>query len=200
MIRSTKHAYIVEGYMDLLTMVQHGYTDVVAPAGTSLTEAQARLIKQFASSVTILFDGDDAGQRATLRSIDVLLAAGLDVFTITLPKEMDPDSYLRSQGKDAFDTYLSSERRSFLSFKSNALEKELGSTPQAKAEGINELLRSIQLVPDEIAQRMLIQTSSKELKIPEELLHRRFAQLRTPLSSKSDPTPLFARYTSSTPK
>ena len=85
-IRASKHAYIVEGYTDLLSMVQHGYTDVVAPAGTSLTEAQARSLKQFASSVTILFDGDNAGQNATLRSIDTLLAAGLDVFTVTLPR------------------------------------------------------------------------------------------------------------------
>ena len=98
---------------------------------------------------------------------------------------MDPDSYLYNHGRDAFAAYIASERSSFISFKRRLLEKKFGSTPQAEAEAIKDLLLSIQLVPDELAQYTLIKASSKELKIPEELLHQRFAQLHSTSSSKS---------------
>ena len=186
-IRSTQDVYIVEGYMDLLTMARYGYNNVVAVAGTSLTEAQARLLKRFATSVTILFDGDSAGQQATLRSIDTLLSVGLNVSAASLPKEMDPDSFLRTRGKDTFDTYIQSERRSFISFKKKYLQETLGRKPHAEAETIRSILHSIQLIPDELTQYTLIKACSKELNVPEELLRRHLSKPTTNVPSESQP-------------
>ena len=186
-IRKTTHAYLVEGYMDVLSMVQSGYEETIAIAGTALTESQARLLARFASSVTLLFDGDSAGHRAALRAIDLLLGTGIDVFVLPLPDGSDPDSFLRKEGKEGFDEYAKKKRVSFLSFKRSQLQaKDL--SPQAEARSVRELLGSIALIPDEIAQYTLLHQCSKELQIPEDILRKTFLELRRP-SPQNEPPP-----------
>lgn len=175
-LRSAQHVYIVEGYTDVLAMVQHGYKETVAVAGTALTETQARLLKRFVPAVTLLFDGDSAGRSAALRAIDTLLSASLDVSVVPLPKGEDPDHFLCKKGKKVFDDYLSSHGCSFLRFKYQQLQAETSHQPQAEAQIIHGLLKSIALVPDELARHMLMRHCSQEVGLSESVLWRNFKE------------------------
>ncbi len=189
-MRKAKHAYLVEGYMDVLAMAQAGYADVVAVAGTSLTEEQARLLRRFVDTVTLLFDGDAAGSQATLRAIDVLLAVGLDVLVVSLPEGKDPDSLLRETTKDAFATYLQDQKEAFLTFKWRTLRTQSKeTTPIAQPKAVNSLLQSIALVPDELAQHVLIKQCSKEVEIPADLLLKNLLSLQQKTPTTAPPSP-----------
>ena len=186
-LRSKKHAYLVEGYIDVIAMAQSGYEETVGVAGTSLTEAQAQLLHRFVSSVTVLFDNDTAGISATLRAIDILLSAGLEVYVVLLPKDKDPDSYLRSEGATALSDYIRTHKQSFLSFKHNYLLSQEDNSPQLEARTTRSVLESIAVVPDELAQYAFIRHYSQQSKMPEALLWQTFSNIQRKPKHSSHP-------------
>jgi len=147
-IQKKENAYLVEGYIDLLTLVQSGIEEVVASSGTALTQRQARLLGRISPKVTLLYDGDEAGQKAALRGVDILLETDINVFVVTLPEGEDPDSYCRKLGAAAFQEYLHSEARDFLRFKTSLLMAQSGDDPLKKAEMLRELASTIACVSD----------------------------------------------------
>jgi DNA primase len=147
-IQKKENAYLVEGYIDLLTLVQSGIEEVVASSGTALTQRQARLLSRMSPKVTLLYDGDEAGQKAALRGVDILLESDINVFVVTLPEGEDPDSYCRKLGANAFREFLHSEARDFLRFKTSLLIAESGGDPLKKAEMLRELATTIACIYD----------------------------------------------------
>ena len=178
-LRATNHAYLVEGYVDVLAMAQAGHENVVAVAGTALGAEQVRLLGRFVDSVTLLFDGDQAGQQATMRAIDLLLEGGLDVFVAPLEDGKDPASCLEKMGKATFDHYLLKNKQSFLTYKRLSLQKQSEDAPFAQSKVISTLLESISRVPSTLTQHLLLRKCSEEVGVPEELLMHTFDKLKS---------------------
>lgn len=169
-IRNKENCYLVEGYTDVISLHQHGVKNVVASSGTALTKEQIRLIKRYSKVVTVLYDGDAAGIRASLRGIDLILEEGLDVKAVTFPEGEDPDSYIRAIGGEAFQEYLTSNAKDFITFKTNLFLSEAKNDPLKKAEVINEVIESIAKVPDAIKRSVFFKECSQLLDIDESLL------------------------------
>jgi DNA primase len=140
--------YLVEGYTDVISMHQAGVENVVASSGTSLTENQIKLIKRFTDNVCVLYDGDAAGIKASLRGIDMLLEGGLNVKTVLFPDGEDPDSYCQKEGPVGFAAFLEDNKKDFILFKSSLLADEAGNDPVKKAQLIREIVESISKIPD----------------------------------------------------
>ena len=162
--------YLVEGYTDVISLHQAGITNVVASSGTSLTEEQVRLIKRYSPVVTILYDGDAAGMKASLRGIDLVLKEGLNVKVVTFPEGEDPDSFAKSHSSSEVATHLKDTAQDFLVFKSALLMAEVGDDPVKKAASIHEIVESIALVPDQVLRSLYIQQCSRMLAINEQAL------------------------------
>lgn len=161
------NCYLVEGYTDVISLYQAGIHNVVASSGTSLTSDQVRLIKRYTSNITILYDGDPAGIKASFRGIDIILEAGLNVKVILFPEGEDPDSYARSVNKEALKVYLEEERVDFIVFKSRVLQKEAGDDPVKKTALVRDILESIALVQDSILRSFYIRECSRLLDVEE---------------------------------
>lgn len=166
-IRKQDAVYLVEGYTDVISMHQSGVENVVASSGTSLTEGQIRLIKRFTENVTVLFDGDAAGIKASIRGIDMLLEQGLNVRVLTFPDGDDPDSYSQKVGSDAFKNYLETQRQDFIAFKVNLLLADAGNDPIKKAELTKSLAESLSKIPDNTKRSEYVSKSSRILGIDE---------------------------------
>ena len=162
--------YLVEGYTDVISLHQAGITNVVASSGTSLTEEQVRLIKRYAPVVTILYDGDAAGMKASLRGIDLVLKEGLNVKVVTFPEGEDPDSFAKSHSSSEVSAYLAGNAQDFLVFKSALLMAEVGADPVKKAASIHEIVESIALVPDHVLRSLYIQQCARLLAVNEQAL------------------------------
>lgn len=169
-IRSEDACLLVEGYTDVLSLHQAGIKNVVASSGTSLTEGQIQLIKRFTNQLTILYDGDPAGVKASLRGIDLVLEKGLDVRVVLLPEGEDPDSYVRKLGGEAFRAFLKEHSRDFILFKTELQLGESGDDPSRRASVIRDIVQSIIKVPDRIKRELFYQQSAKLLGIQEEVL------------------------------
>jgi DNA primase len=169
--------YLVEGYTDVISLFSSGIENVVASSGTSLTEEQIKLISRFSENITVLFDGDAAGIKASLRGIDMLLRHGLKVKVVLLPDGEDPDSFARSHNADELRKYLDSAEQDFLSFKVNLLSEGVDD-PIKKAEVIHEIVNSISVIPDLITRNVYVQKSSKILGIEEKVLSTEIARNR----------------------
>ncbi|MFM8349088.1 MAG: DNA primase, partial [Bacteroidota bacterium] len=169
-IRQKENCYLVEGYMDVIAMHQAGIENVVASSGTALTEEQVKLIKRFSDNVTLLFDGDEAGIRAAIRGIDLLLSGGLNVKLVLLPDGHDPDSYSRSTGSAALQDYLRDNARDFISFIASLYAKDSAGDPIRKAESIREIVKSIAKVPDGIKRSVYTSETARLLEVPEPVL------------------------------
>ena len=169
-IRQHDNCYLVEGYTDVISLHQSGVENVVSSSGTALTDEQIKLIRRFTENVTVLFDGDAAGIKAALRGIDLILKGGLNVRVVLFPDGEDPDSYSRKVGTTAFQEFLQSERKDFISFKADLFASEAGSDPIRKAESIREIVTSIALIPDPVKRSVYIQETSTLLKISEAVL------------------------------
>ncbi|MDZ4716204.1 MAG: DNA primase [Cytophagales bacterium] len=169
-IRQHDNCYLVEGYTDVLSMHQADVENVVSSSGTALTDEQIRLIRRFTENVTVLFDGDQAGIKAALRGIDLILKGGLNVRVVPLPDAEDPDSYSRKVGTSAFHAYLKEHSQDFISFKSGIFAREAGNDPIRKAESIKEIVGSIALIPDPVKRSVYLQETSNQLKIGEQVL------------------------------
>ncbi|NJL12210.1 MAG: DNA primase [Microscillaceae bacterium] len=171
-IREQNNCYLVEGYTDVISLHQAGIENVVASSGTALTEAQIRLMKRFCHQVTVLYDGDAAGLKASQRGIDLILAQGLDVRVVLFPEGQDPDSYVHKIGPTAFGEFLHRESQDFITYKASLLQQEARHDPLRKAETIREVVQSIVLIPDEIKRRVFFQACSRILDIDEATLIR----------------------------
>jgi DNA primase len=169
-IRQNDFVYLVEGYTDVISMHQSGVENVVASSGTSLTENQIRLIKRHTDNVTVLYDGDAAGIKASLRGIDMLLEQGLNVKVLLFPDGDDPDSYSKKVGSDQFQQYLQTETRDFILFKVNLLMKDAEHDPLKKAQVTRDIVESISKIPDGIKRMAFIRECAALLDMNEQLL------------------------------
>ncbi len=162
--------YLVEGYTDVISLHQAGIANVVASSGTSLTEEQVRLIKRYAPTVSILYDGDAAGMKASLRGIDLILKEGLNVKVVTFPEGEDPDSYAKKHSSSEVSDHLTRNAQDFLVFKATLLMQDVGDDPVKKAAAIHEIVESIALVPDLVLRSLYVQQCSRLLQINEQAL------------------------------
>ncbi|MCB0787653.1 MAG: toprim domain-containing protein, partial [Flavobacteriales bacterium] len=155
---------------DVISLHQAGISNVVASSGTSLTEEQVRLIKRYAPTVAILYDGDAAGMKASLRGIDLVLKEGLNVKVVTFPEGEDPDSFARKHSSSEVSARLTATAQDFLVFKADLLMQEVGDDPVKKAAAIHEIVESVALVPDLVLRSLYIQQCSRLLQINEQAL------------------------------
>lgn len=160
-------AYMVEGYADVISLHQAGITNVVSSSGTSLTEDQIRLISHFTKNITLLYDGDPAGIKASLRGIDMVLSKDMNVRVVLLPDGQDPDDFARTHTTQEILSYLKDNAVDFITFKTNLLLAEAGNDPMRRAELIDNILTSISVIPDEIKRAVYVQECSRLLDIPE---------------------------------
>ncbi|MBX2985675.1 MAG: DNA primase [Bacteroidia bacterium] len=160
-IKRTDSCILVEGYADVISMSQAGIENVVASSGTSLTLEQARLIARFTQNVIILYDGDSAGIKASLRGINILLEQGLNVRVVTLDEGEDPDSFARKHDFDTINAYLKDNTKDFIKFKAQLLYQDAGEDPIRKAEANAEIIRSIAIVPDPLKRAQFVQEFAK---------------------------------------
>ncbi len=177
-ILKSDKCFLVEGYTDVISLHQSGIENVVASSGTSLTINQIRLIKRFTHNITILYDGDEAGIKASLRGIDLLLEEGLNVRVVLLPDGEDPDSFARKNNSQAFTGFILTHEADFISFKTNLLKKEAESDPIKRAGLISEIVRTISVIPESIARSVYIRECSKLLDVDEKILYAETARLR----------------------
>jgi DNA primase len=177
-ILKSDKCFLVEGYTDVISLHQSGIENVVASSGTSLTINQIRLIKRFTHNITILYDGDDAGIKASLRGIDLLLEEGLNVRVVLLPNGEDPDSFARKNNSQAFAGFILAHESDFISFKTNLLKKEAESDPIKRAGLISEIVRTISVIPESIVRSVYIRECSKLLDVDEKILYAETARLR----------------------
>ena len=162
--------YMVEGYTDVLSMHMVGVENTVASSGTSLTVDQIRLVKRFTKNLTILYDGDAAGIKASLRGIDLVIEQGLNVKIVLLPEGEDPDSYSKALKKDEFTKFLTENETDFISFKARLLLKESKNDLAQKARLINDIVLTISKINDEVARSLYIQECSTILGVDENVL------------------------------
>jgi DNA primase len=169
-IRADDLCYLVEGYTDVVSLHQWGIKNVVASSGTSLTEEQIKLIYRYTKNVTILFDGDAAGIKASMRGIDMLLQGNLNVRAVRFPQGEDPDSYARKLSPTAYKEFLSKESSDFIVFKTSVLMNDVKSDPGKKADTIREIVASIAKIPDPIKREVYIKECGVLLGIDEGVL------------------------------
>ena len=176
-IASKDNCYLVEGYTDVIQMYQAGIKNVVASSGTALTPDQIRLINRLTKNITVLFDGDAAGMRASLRGIDLILEAGMNVRVCTFPDGDDPDSFARKTPIDELQHYLKDNATDFIRFKANLLMKDAGNDPIKKADVIRDIVVSISKVPDHIQREVYVQECASIMDISEDVLFSTLAQI-----------------------
>lgn len=170
--------YLVEGYLDVLSMHQLGITNVVASSGTSLTVPQIRLIKKFTDNVTLMYDGDAAGIHAALRGIGLILKEGLNVRVVLLPDGDDPDSYSQKHNLEEVQAFLQANEQDFIEYKTDLLLGQSGNDPLKKAELINDIADTIALIPDQIKRAVYVQSAAVKFGINEDALYARILNTR----------------------
>lgn len=176
-IAKEDNCILVEGYTDVIQMHQAGIENVVASSGTALTPDQIRLIQRLTQNVTVLFDGDAAGMRASLRGIDLILETGMNVRVCALPEGEDPDSLARKLPVSELQEFLQNEAVDFIRFKANLLMQETKNDPIEKANVIRDMVGSISKIPDRIQQEIYVQECARIMDISEEVLFSTLAQI-----------------------
>jgi DNA primase len=171
-IREKEFAILVEGYADLLSVFQAGIENVVASSGTALTEGQIQLVGRYAKSITLVYDADSAGSKATLRGVDLVLEGGFDVKVAELPPGEDPDSFVRKNGRKGFEDLLGSAV-SFLDFKARVFKEEgLLDTPEGRTKAVRSIVMTIARMPDELKRNIFVKSISERYDIYESVLFR----------------------------
>jgi len=196
-IRQKENCFLVEGYTDVISLHQAGIENVVASSGTSLTVEQIRLIGRFTDNITVLYDGDSAGIKASLRGIDLILEEGLNVKAVVFPEGDDPDSFIRKVGGEAFTRYVEQSQKDFIRFKTEISLADVGEDAVKKAELIESLVASITRIPNPVKRQIFYQEVARLLNIDEHILINEgnkltAGQLRTPQKSdggKINPAP-----------
>lgn len=182
------NCYLVEGYTDVISMHQAGIVNVVSSSGTSLTHGQIKLIRRYTQNVTILYDGDAAGIKASFRGIDLLLEEGLNVRVVLFPDGDDPDSYSKKVSSEALDQYIKSNMKDFVSFKAEILLGENGAQdPIQRSKLIHDIVHSISLIPDEISRSVYTQEIAKRFEIDINIIQQELFKLRRNQLSKQQP-------------
>ena len=161
---------LVEGYTDVMAMHQGGLENVVSSSGTALTEGQIKLVRRYTKNVTVLFDGDEAGIRASLRGVDLLLAEGMNVQVVLFPDGDDPDSFSKKVSPEELKRHISEEAKDFVAFKMELLSQQAGQDPVKRAEMIHSVMESIAAIPDGIQQGVYLKLASEELGMSEDKL------------------------------
>lgn len=169
-IRDLDNCFLVEGYTDVVSLHQSGIENVVASSGTSLTIEQIKAIARFSKNITILYDGDPAGIKASLRGIDMILEEGLNVKVVLFPDGHDPDSYVREVGTTKFIDYVEASKKDFIVFKTDLLLKDINNDPIKKADLIKDILESIAKIPDQIKASLFVRECSTLLEMEERIL------------------------------
>ena len=170
-IRHHENCYLVEGYTDVISLHQHGVENVVSSSGTSLTENQIKLIHRHTENVTVLFDGDAAGIRASIRGIDMILQQGMNVKAVVFPDGEDPDSYSRKLGAMGFQEFLKENAEDFIHFKTKLLLDGREKDPIKKAETITHIISSLAIIPDQVKRAVYMKETSNLLGLEEQLLY-----------------------------
>lgn len=178
--------YLVEGYTDVISMYQSGVQNVVSSSGTALTSAQIRLIHRFTNNITVLYDGDLAGIKASIRGIDMLLEEGMNVKVCLLPDGDDPDSFAQKHSGEDFRTFIEQNQKDFIQFKTDLLLEEAGKDPIKKAELITNIVKSISVIPEDIVRDVYVKQCSEQLNVGERLLVNEVAKLREEKRNKSN--------------
>ena len=178
--------FLVEGYTDVISMHQSGIENVVASSGTALTYQQIRLIHRFTNNITLLYDGDMAGIKASLKGIDLLLEEGMNIKVCLLPDGDDPDSFARKHNSTQFQEFISNNETDFLRFKTNLLIEEAGKDPIKRAELINSIVQSISVIPEAIIRDVYIKECGQLLHIEDKLLVGEVAKKREANAEKSN--------------
>lgn len=176
-IAKEDNCYLVEGYTDVIQMYQRGITNVVSSSGTALSPDQIRLISRLTKNITLLFDGDEAGLRAAIRGVDIILEQGMNVQICTFPEGEDPDSFAQKNSLADIQKYFAENSKDFISFKASLLADEMRDNPVKRAETIREVVESIAKIPDLIKQELYIQDTARILDISEEVLFSTLAQI-----------------------
>ncbi len=181
------NCYLVEGYTDVISMHQAGVENVVASSGTSLTVEQIKLIHRFTKNITILYDGDFAGIKASFRGIDLILEEGMNVRVLLFPDGDDPDSYSKKVTSEEFINFIKSNSKDFISFKTNLLYKEVENDPIKRAELIKDIVESISVIPDAINRSVYVKECSKIMDISEQILQTEVNKLIRKKANKQLP-------------
>lgn len=177
-IVSDERCFLVEGYTDVISMHQAGIENVVASSGTALTTDQIRLIKRFTPNVTIIYDGDEAGIKASFRGIDMILEEGMNVKVVMLPEGEDPDSFAQSHSSSEFLEYIRHSEKDFISFKTELLLAEAQHDPIKRAQLITDIVRSVSVIPDGIMRSVFLKESSLILGVEEQVLYNEVNKIR----------------------
>ena len=188
-IAKEDNCYLVEGYTDVIQMHQRGLSNVVASSGTALTPEQIRLVNRLTKNMTLLFDGDDAGIRASLRGVDLILEQGMNVRICTFPQGEDPDSFARNNSLDALQDYLAKNTTDFINFKASLLAKEAANDPIKKSETVRDMVQSIAKIPDHIKQEVYLKECSRIMDISQEVLFSTLAQILRKNRNDAQKTP-----------
>jgi DNA primase len=177
-ITQEDRCYLVEGYTDVMSLHEANVENVVASSGTSLTQEQVRLIKRFTQNITILYDGDAAGIKASIRGIDLVLEEGMNVKIVLLPENEDPDSYSKKVSNEEFHAYLREHETDFIRFKTQLLLSESNNDPVKRAELIRDVVKSIAVIPETITRTVYIKECSTVLEVSEPILYHEVNKLR----------------------
>ncbi len=177
--------YMVEGYTDVISLYQAGIENVVASSGTSLTVNQIKLVKRFSKNLTILYDGDAAGIKASLRGIDLVLQEGMNVKVLLLPEGEDPDSFSKSMVSDALKEYIDKNETDFITFKTKLLLDDTKNDPIKKAGLISDIVKSIAVIPDKIVRAVYVKACSELLEIKEAILYEEISRINYKADEKT---------------
>lgn len=172
------NCYLVEGYTDVISLAQAGVENVVASSGTALTKDQIKLIQRYTQNITVLYDGDAAGIKASFRGIDLILEAGMNVKVLLFPDGEDPDSYAKKVGSDELQKYIDDNEKDFVNFKTQVLLESTGDDPIKRANLIKEIVSSIALIPDSITRSIYIKETAEQFQMKEQTLVNELNKIR----------------------
>ena len=175
---------LVEGYTDVISMHQAGSENVVASSGTSLTVGQISLIKRFTDKIIVIYDGDAAGIKASIRGIDMILQQGMKVEVVLLPPEDDPDSFAKAHTREEIEEFIASNKCDFITFKTNLLLKEIDNDPYRRSQLINDIIESVSMIPDQIERNVYVGQVATRFDIKEDSIFQKIRQLRTRRNSQ----------------
>ncbi len=177
-ISKADKCFIVEGYADVISMHQAGFKNVIASSGTALTEGHIHAIRRFTNNVTEMFDGDEAGIKAAIRGVDMLLKEGLSIKVLPLPPEDDPDTFVRAHSHTEVEEYIAAHEADFINFKSSVVLKDAQNDPIKRTAAITDVVKSIALIPDEIARMVYAKECSTLFGFDEQTILRQIKQYR----------------------
>jgi len=169
---------LCEGYTDVISMHQAGIENVVSSSGTSLTKEQVKLVKRYTQNLTILYDGDAAGIKASFRGIDLILEEGMNVKVVLFPDGEDPDSFSKKTSSTELEQYIKDHRQDFITFKASILLKENGNDPLKKSELIRDIVQSVSLIPDQITRSVYVQEIARQFEINESIISNELIKFR----------------------